>query len=421
VRLACLWVCVLGAGCSQSTTILIDARVAAGELAPTSLTVSVFDPHGVRVADRSLGAARLPGTVLITGLPDEAQLIRVVLTATGPRLLGWARVVTEPNAEVHATIELSTTTADSDGDGVPDPVDLCPDTADPQQRDENADGVGDVCAAVADLAIPADLAGADLAGLDLAVVQPDLAGADLSRSFSDASIDAGGGSRCATAGLLLCDGFENGFNSAVWAKRIDRRDDGGMPTVDVDTTRAYRGTHALHAHVDPINSVDSYLQAKVRQDTAAPAPVTYLRAFFYLSSSLMTENAGLMSVDQEAEPYGGMFIDFDTNKLDTGTYVVDPGFHFGPSVKTIPFDQWFCLEWEVVEGVPQTTDMGTGSIRVWLNDTEIPEFTQGAMPNQPFFGSSSFGLELNASRSLPALDLWVDEIAVDDSPIGCAN
>jgi hypothetical protein len=47
---------------------------------------------------------------------------------------------------------------DSDGDGVPDPIDNCPAAGNPRQEDADGDGRGDACAAdggVSDTARPA--------------------------------------------------------------------------------------------------------------------------------------------------------------------------------------------------------------------------------------------------------------------------
>ena len=49
-------------------------------------------------------------------------------------------------AETRASCDISTPTdADSDGDGIADEADLCPDAYDPLQRDHDGDGGGDVC------------------------------------------------------------------------------------------------------------------------------------------------------------------------------------------------------------------------------------------------------------------------------------
>jgi hypothetical protein len=46
---------------------------------------------------------------------------------------------------VLSDIRVRVTVLDSDGDGIPDPEDNCPNTPNPDQLDTNGDGVGDAC------------------------------------------------------------------------------------------------------------------------------------------------------------------------------------------------------------------------------------------------------------------------------------
>jgi len=415
--------CLVG-GCSGPTTIFIDARIGVGQPAPQSLAISIFDVHGARVLARSLGDAHLPGTLLITHLPDQSQTIRVVLAGANPTELGGASVPTLAHEEVRAAIELSKNHPDSDGDGVPDDLDDCPTVADPDQRDTNGDGAGDACGGA-----PGDLGGSDLAGADLHVTTApdlsgvDLAGVDLARSFSDGGggVDAGGGSKCVGAPFLFCDGFENGFDSGHWVRRIDRGDSLARPTVEIDSVHAYRGAYSLHSHIDPLPTSDTYVQAKAKWLGAAPASALFVRAFLYLSMDLQSQNDSLMSMDQEVEPYGGMSLDIDNNgKLVIGTYTTPAGPNYYSST-AIPFNQWFCVEWEADRGATMSTDAGTGTTRVWIDDVEVMDLDLSDITNQPFYGSVAIGPELSNSGALPAIDVWIDEVAIDASRIGCLN
>jgi hypothetical protein len=72
------------------------------------------------------------------------------------------------NIEASPSSFVSTRISDQDGDGVADGVDNCPATSNPDQKDTDGDGKGDVC----DIAIPGDLNGDDAVNCsDLTIVK----------------------------------------------------------------------------------------------------------------------------------------------------------------------------------------------------------------------------------------------------------
>src|SRR5260370_417931 len=73
------------------------------------------------------------------------------------------------------------------------------------------------------------------AGVEAQTAAPDAPPA----SDAAQSADAGSASLCGNGGLLFCDDFENG--AGAWAPKT------AGATIAIDTTRAYRGTHSLHA------------------------------------------------------------------------------------------------------------------------------------------------------------------------------
>jgi photosystem II stability/assembly factor-like uncharacterized protein len=136
ISVACL------ASCSQSSTsVLLEISLDPGAPTPAGLDIRAYDAHGQIVS--GTGKPNLPGTILLRGFPDVAEDVRIVVGATG--VLGSLRITTVPHAQVKGSIVLSATTADTDHDGVPDAVDNCPATANPDQADCDGNGVGDAC------------------------------------------------------------------------------------------------------------------------------------------------------------------------------------------------------------------------------------------------------------------------------------
>jgi hypothetical protein len=130
------------------------------------VTISLFDRFH-RVAQTSRPVPGLPASLVIVGLPDRAEPLR--LSMAGGPLLGSAQVGTVPRGTVHVPLLLQQSILDPDGDGVPSDIDNCPAVANPMQEDADGDGVGDACA-VADAGTP------DLADASLCSQYPDLGG-----------------------------------------------------------------------------------------------------------------------------------------------------------------------------------------------------------------------------------------------------
>jgi len=81
-----------------------------------------------------------------TPTPDTGTKTPVATAKTAtPTPTSAASSTATPNATVIPTVTASPAPLDSDGDGVPDPVDNCPAKANPSQTDTDGDGRGDDC------------------------------------------------------------------------------------------------------------------------------------------------------------------------------------------------------------------------------------------------------------------------------------
>jgi hypothetical protein len=210
----CAWALalVLAAGCRSATeqpgpgTALLDVRLGAGAQMPDELRASVYDDAGVIWQD-----VRFPSSgALVARSPTDLGTILLEPGATGGALrvdlrglLGGVLVdeatLAIPAASIsggtfEATLSASLP-ADTDGDGVPDPIDDCPSVPDPTQTGCAADagardgGVRD--AAVADRDAAAD------ARRDGATTSRD-AGRDVPRGNKGTGSGCGGANECAS-------------------------------------------------------------------------------------------------------------------------------------------------------------------------------------------------------------------------------
>ena len=154
-----VWALALAAtlGCRGSTevpeagAILLRAHLAPGAPMPDELRLFVYDDTGILwqdVRSPSEGplvaeSATLLGTILIQPGTTVGDLRIDVHGLVGGSLVDEATLVIPPDARGQGTFDLTLSGAlpsDTDGDGVPDPVDDCPTIPDPAQTGCRADG-----------------------------------------------------------------------------------------------------------------------------------------------------------------------------------------------------------------------------------------------------------------------------------------
>ncbi len=285
--------------------------------------------------------------------------------------------------------------------------------------------MGDDAPAVEDAEAPAD-AGVPAQTPDSGVVV-DASPGDGGRDFSTDRTAFFGDSRCADAGVQLCEDFESGMiNPAIW------KVSGTTPVVD--TIQHARGTHALHITQD-VNGL-SYITEKT---TFPEANNTYFgRVFVYFKSLPFTTADGGMpyahwtmvagsgtGVAGEVRLSGQLVSKRNLwgvgtdNQTDAGTGDWTTGDDDPKGNPTaIPQGQWMCIEWMHKGDTNETQfwwdatlhpSMSTTSTMHGGNDNPflLPKFTQVWIGWQEYQTSSEH------------FEMWIDEIAIDSKRIGC--
>jgi hypothetical protein len=155
---------LVAGGCNPPTNPLqLEILVDVNDPPPTFLKLTIFDPHGEIVAAAPVPVSSIESSLLVGGLPGDT-LLRVAMVGGPTRTLGGTRAEIPSGAQSTENIMLSSTTADADGDEIPDSIDNCPTVFNPEQLDAAGDGTGDACRGL-DLAVPRD-GGHDLATTD---------------------------------------------------------------------------------------------------------------------------------------------------------------------------------------------------------------------------------------------------------------
>jgi len=256
-----------------------------------------------------------------------------------------------------------------------------------------------------DGAAPTGVAGAGVAGSD---------GGSADGGAAGAGVDAGGTggfgfsglSRCATAGTLLCESFEDGLDAATWTQLVD-----GAGTVTVDGTRAFRGGKSLH-----VAALGTSHKAAISETKTFPIAnnILFARMFVWFDTFTTTAHFTMAEAPQTA---AGAWIRFggQGGKYGVGTDHGASGDWLQQDTMAVPTKQWTCIEFELKSD--------TNEFHVWLDDVERTALNVGAKQHNGFvmppFSSLWFGWQTYSNQA-PG-EFWVDEIAVDSKPIGCAK
>ena len=222
---------------------------------------------------------------------------------------------------------------------------------------------------------------------------------------STASFGIGGPSRCDTAGVQLCESFENGLSASIWTTNQS-----GDATAVVDTMQAARGSKALHVKTTAGNG-HAYVTEKMT--FPAPANTLYARMFVYLGDPLTT-NGHFSLAEGDGTGSSGARFGGQNKFLGVGTDGAS-GDWTDKDNKLIPAQTWMCFELEL--------NGATNDFHGWWDDVERTALHRGAMQHSGFvmpqLNALWFGWYMyNATEPQ---DLWIDEIAIDSKPIGCAK
>jgi len=221
---------------------------------------------------------------------------------------------------------------------------------------------------------------------------------NISGASSSSSSSSSSGSDSGGCGFLLCDGFEGDLSA--WSTQDTTN--GGA--VALDTARAYRGKSGLHAHMiatpdgNPVN-------ARLVRNQTWPAHM-FVRVFVYLKAP-WTATSGIVVLNGTDPAQGVAFYVSQSDGPHPATSTFGAGLDAEHhSSVTAALDTWVCFEVE--------SDAVNGQLHVSMDGQRIPELDQSA----PFPAMGRVSVGLSASNDA-ASDAWLDEVAVDDKPIGC--
>jgi hypothetical protein len=232
-------------------------------------------------------------------------------------------------------------------------------------------------------------------------------------------------SLCAGFGGVMCDGFEDRLTAPPGWGNTTGATSGSLT---VDSQRVYRGAYALHIHADATNgtaTAPADVGGRVGSlrgvfDTAAAQAVqsrVYLRMFLFepalVEGRVVPINIARGATANVSAATADVFIDGGGFILADQTAQTTPG-------PLAPVNRWACIEF----GWDNT--VGTGQL--WVDGSSVLTLS-GPTLKKDSLDPQSLNVDYvqlgysnsRSGRAMPAFDAWIDEIAVDVRPIGCAR
>ena len=203
----------------------------------------------------------------------------------------------------------------------------------------------------------------------------------------------------------ICDGFEGSSFDPVWT---------ASSGATLDSTVAHRGMQSLHVHTDAIAENDGDDEGVIESSTfgSAAAPL-YVRAFVRFAA-VPVDHVGVIEAEQASGPDPMTDGVFDTT---TGLVVYSQFTDTSDETMLQPtLDAWTCLVFEIVRA-----NDNTGKLVLTGDYTgELDTITDG----MPLLGELQLGIAFANSTDTqpqPPYDLWIDDVIVAYTPVGCAD
>ncbi|MEO8876220.1 MAG: hypothetical protein ABI461_11580 [Polyangiaceae bacterium] len=243
-----------------------------------------------------------------------------------------------------------------------------------------------------------------------------------------------GVSRCATAGVLLCDGFENAtLDTATWKVSGD--------TPVVDNVHAARGNTALHItkHLNgqsyiketktfPIANNSYFGRAFVwfEKLPVPEPPSAAMDAGFKYSHWSFVAASGTV-VDGEIRLSGqlsnganhfGVGTDNRTQDAGTGDWTNSDDDPTGHPL-AVPTGKWVCVEWQHSGATNETRFYWDGAEHTSLYTSATKH---GGIAANPYILPQFTNVWIGWQEYQPTdedFEMWVDEVAIDTARIGC--
>lgn len=205
---------------------------------------------------------------------------------------------------------------------------------------------------------------------------------------------------------LFCDGFEAGIG-ASWT--IDTASGTAVPS----GTQVHGGAKSVGLVTNAITSSTTNPRASLSLTGLLPVTgaTIYARAWFYLQSPFDTTATFAQMINFANSSGTGISIGARHGVITANDYT--SGGYMESATKALPLDTWFCLQMEMPNN-------STSTVRTFVDGVEVTDIALTKSTAQPVSDQFYVGfLWANTITSQAKAQGWIDDVAIDTSPIGC--
>lgn len=226
-------------------------------------------------------------------------------------------------------------------------------------------------------------------------------------TLGDGSLGASDATVCTQQ---LCDDFEAAALAPVWNIATT-----GSGNVMLDTTVAHTGSSSVHFQIPALAAgVGSRAEIREAQTLALGSTTFYVRAFVRFSDLPAGTNRIEIMRASETQTAREDAVFLMPASLALYNQWID-GTRYNNSLP--PANTWLCLLWRVTRATTATGSMDLGGDVATASYANIQ--TEGPTLDVMLFGLSLYGG--NQADPQPALDIWLDDLLVDDAPLTCSD
>jgi hypothetical protein len=206
--------------------------------------------------------------------------------------------------------------------------------------------------------------------------------------------------------FLLCEGMERD-TPVLPGWHLFASPAGALATtLVIDKTQAARGNSSLLVHVDADKEVSAGMFW-----TAGALDEYYVRFFLLMPKG--PPGNGYVSIEGDQDVVSANWSESDIGLSGTHQMPGSPSVNLlaaPPAMAMIPRDRWVCV---ILHVAPQ-------AVSVFVED-EVTAALTSPLVQPAKLRDVYFRFYSDRRSSSRPLDMWIDEIAIDDSPIHCAN